>query len=60
MEVLKYRKDANSPWQDIVAIVGPKGPAGTDGKDYILTEEDKINIAELVLGLLPSGEEVAY
>ena len=33
MEILKYRKDANSPWQDIAAIVGPMGPQGEPGKD---------------------------
>ena len=33
MEILKYRKDINSPWQDIVAIVGPQGPQGEPGKD---------------------------
>lgn len=25
MEIIKYRKDKNSPWVDIPAIVGPKG-----------------------------------
>lgn len=33
MEILKYRKDINSPWQDIAAIVGPMGPQGEPGKD---------------------------
>ena len=42
MNVLKIRNDANSPWTDIVALVGPQGPkgdigpvgpAGADGKD---------------------------
>ena len=75
MEILKYRKDANSPWKDIIAIVGPKGKDGKngidgkdgidgkngiDGKDYILTEDDKIEIVNLVLDSLPSGEGVAY
>lgn len=36
MEVLKYRKDANSPWQDIIAI---KGDAG-------LTEAEIIEIID--------------
>lgn len=45
MNILKIRNDANSPWTDIVALVGPAGPqgeigpvgpvgpAGADGKD---------------------------
>ena len=31
MNVLKIRNDANSPWTDIVALVGPAGPAGQTG-----------------------------
>lgn len=31
MEVLKYRKDANSPWQEILAIKGDKGEPGAKG-----------------------------
>lgn len=72
MEVLKYRKDANSAWQDVVAIVGPQGEAGkdgaqgpagkdgVDGKDYILTDTDKQEIANLVLAAIASSEDVNY
>ena len=72
MEILKYRKDANSPWLDVVALVGPQGepgkegaqgPAGAngkDGQDYILTEDDKQEIANLVLAAIPSSEDVTY
>ena len=66
MEVLKYRKDANSEWQEIVALVGPQGEKGEPGEqgepgtDYVLTEEDKQEIANLVLALIPSGEDVSY
>ena len=120
MEVLKYRKDANSPWQSIVAlkgepgkdgaqgpqgiqgepgkdgakgadgytpvkgvdyfdgapgkdgekgeqgIQGPQGEPGKDGENYILTEEDKQEIVNLVIAAMPeqpsypSSEEVAY
>lgn len=134
MEVLKYRKDANSPWQSIVAlkgepgkdgtmtfedlteeqreslrgpqgiqgepgkdgangadgkdgytpvkgvdyfdgqdgapgkdgekgeqgIQGPQGEPGKDGEDYILTEADKTEIANLVLAAIPSSEGVNY
>lgn len=105
MEILKYRKDANSPWQDVVALVGPQGQPGKDGEqgpqgvqgepgkdgytpvkgvdyfdgekgeqgiqgiqgepgkdgqDYILTEDDKAEIANIVLAAIPSSEEVTY
>lgn len=39
---------------------GPQGPAGQDGADYILTDTDKNNIAQLVITLLPDGEGVSY
>lgn len=32
MEILKYRKDANSAWQDIAAIKGEKGDQGPAGE----------------------------
>ena len=75
MEILKYRKDANSEWQDIAALVGPEGKQGEpgkdgaqgpqgepgkDGSDYVLTDADKAEIANLVLGLLPVAEEVEF
>ena len=31
MNILKIRNDANSPWTDIVALVGPAGPQGSQG-----------------------------
>lgn len=43
MEILKYRKDANSPWQEIVAIVGPKGADGTMTFED-LTDEQKLSL----------------
>lgn len=75
MEILKYRKDKNSEWQYIPAIVGPQGEAGPKGEtgpqgiqgepgpqgdNYVLTETDKTEIANLVLAQLPSSEEVGY
>lgn len=39
---------------------GPQGAAGRDGSDYLLTAQDKAEIADLVLGALPAAEEVAY
>lgn len=35
----------------LTGAAGPQGPAGADGKDYILTEEDKQEIA----GMIPGG-----
>lgn len=42
MEILRFRTSANSPWVEIAAIKGDKGDS------YILTEEDKKEIAGMV------------
>ena len=42
MEILRFRTSANSPWVEIAAIKGDKGDS------YILTEEDKKEIAEMI------------
>lgn len=72
MQVLKYRTDSNAEWQDILAIRGADGAPGKDGytpvkgvdyfdgADYVLTSEDKQEIADLVLVNFVSGEEVSY
>ena len=39
---------------------GDTGPQGEPGADYILTANDKTEIANLVLAALPSSEEVGY
>lgn len=39
---------------------GEPGKDGADGNDYVLTDADKQEIAGMVIGLLPSGEEVSY
>jgi hypothetical protein len=51
MNILRVR-DKDGKWVDIPAI------KGADGKDYVLTEADKEEIANLVLEKLPaySGE----
>ena len=41
-----------------VDLRGPIGPAGQDGQDYILTEDDKTAIANIVIGVLPTAEGV--
>lgn len=60
MAILKIR-DAQGNVQEIVAI---KGNNGKDGKDYVLTDADKQEIAqiaaEIVASSIPSGDEVDY
>ena len=51
--------------QGVQGETGPQGPQGEpgtpgkDGQDYILTEADKQEIANLVLASIPSGDEVS-
>lgn len=45
MNILKIRKNAESPWETIDVLVGPVGPEGPKGEDYILTDADKQEIA---------------
>ena len=40
-------------------IQGPPGEPGKDGEDYVLTDTDKTDIANLVLDMLPAEEEVS-
>lgn len=40
--------------------VGDPGAPGENGKDYVLTEADKSEIANLVLASIPIGDEVSY
>lgn len=39
---------------------GLQGPAGENGKDYVLTEADKAEIAQLAIEVMPAAEEGAY
>lgn len=39
---------------------GPQGPAGQDGDDYVLTAQDKQDIANIVVTLIPSAESEAF
>ena len=74
MNILKIRNDANSPWTDIVALVGPAGqtgqtgpqgpvgPAGytpIKGTDY-WTDTDKQEIINAVIASFTDGNEVSY
>ncbi len=38
---------------------GPQGPAGANGQDYVLTGNDKTEIADAVLAALQNAEEVS-
>ena len=63
MEVLKYRVNSESEWKELIALKGDKGDKGEQGEPgetYTLTEEDKNEIADLVLTKIPSSEEVSY
>ena len=63
MTVLKIKDEKTGEWVSIQTIRGEKGepgPAGEKGTDYVLTETDKQEIANLVLAELPSSEEVSY
>ena len=35
-----------------------RGPIGPAGQDYVLTQDDKTEIANIVIGVLPTAEEV--
>jgi hypothetical protein len=48
MHILRTRTDANSPWVEIDTLIGPVGPKGEKGEDYILTEADKEEIADKI------------
>ena len=42
------------------SVIGPQGPTGADGNDYVLTNQDKSDIADLVLAQLPTTQGVQY
>ena len=46
--------------QGIQGAQGIQGPAGADGSDYVLTEDDKTEIANTVYSMFTNAEEVAY
>lgn len=60
MAIVKIR-DAEGNEQEILAI---KGKDGKNGSDYVLTDADKQEIAEMaaeIVGVnIPSGDEVSY
>ena len=63
MTILKIKDKKTNEWVSIQTIRGEKGeqgPAGKNGNDYVLTEKDKKEIANIVLLELPSSEDVSY
>lgn len=57
MEVLKYRKDANSPWQSLIGLKGDKGEDGytpVKGLDYFTEEE----VNEIIQAAAAGGGEI--
>ena len=55
-DAFSYDVDSQSDWMEI----GAKGDKGDPGNDYILTNQDKSDIANIVLGLLPTTQGVQY
>ena len=58
MQLLKFRPNKESEWQEIATIMGPPGPVPIKGTDY-WTESDKQEIINSVLAALPAAEEVS-
>ena len=46
--------------QGETGATGPQGPQGIPGDDYVLTPQDKTDIANIVLQLLPTTQGVLY
>ena len=56
-----YDKDGNPLFTTTGAgVIGPQGPQGIPGDDYVLTTQDKTDIANIVLQLLPTTQGVLY
>jgi hypothetical protein len=66
MSVLRFKDPVSNTWKEISTIKGDpgytpiKGVDYFDGEDYILTDEDKAEIAQLALEAMPSAEEGEY
>lgn len=63
MSVLRFKDPVTNTWKEISTIKGYtpiKGVDYFDGKDYVLTDEDKAEIAQLALEAMPSAEEGEY
>ena len=49
----------NNQWEKI-GTTGERGPQGPPGNDYVLTPQDKADIADIVLQELPTTQGVLY
>ena len=50
--------DGVTPWNELGWWKGPQGEKGETGQDYILTETDKTEIADIVLANFTNVSEV--
>lgn len=60
-DILRIR-NAQGQWEEVPVIRGKDGAPGKDGKsgeDYVITEADYDNIADIVLTKLTSAESVS-
>lgn len=58
-----YNKLSNIPKINGISLIGDMKSSALgikDGEDYVLTEEDKQEIADIVIEKLPNGDEVSY
>lgn len=53
-------KDGYTPVKGIDYFDGAPGKDGIDGKDYVLTDTDKNEIAQLAIELIPAAEDGEY
>lgn len=58
--VLTYSDGSTANVGVVVGAKGDKGDTGTDGQDYILTDTDKTEIANIAIDNIADGDEVKY
>lgn len=54
------KSEVDNKIEQIELTPGAPGKDGVDGKDYVLTDTDKTEIAQLALTLIPASEEVPF
>lgn len=54
------KEEVDNKIEQIELTPGAPGKDGVDGKDYVLTDTDKTEIAQLALTLIPASEEVPF
>ena len=58
--VLTYSDGSTANVGAVVGAKGDKGDTGADGQDYVLTENDKHEIAQTAIADIADGDEVKY